>query len=102
MFQIKANPTFDATLTITGQGREQKLALTFRHMTRSEYLDLLQNIGEGKTKPADAVLDLVEKWEADMPLEAASVDLLEEHQPGASWAIITGYQDALTVARKGN
>jgi hypothetical protein len=102
MFKIQSNPTFDAALKIVGQGREQTLNVTFRHKTRSEYGDLMKSIAEGKTDTADAVLAIVDKWDADAPLSAESVKLLGEHQPGAEWAILTGYGDALTVARKGN
>ena len=34
MFQIKQNPTFDANITFTGQGREQTLAVTFKAKPR--------------------------------------------------------------------
>lgn len=101
-FQIKANPTFDTTLTITGQGREQKLALTYRHKTRTEYSALLKDVSEGKADVVDAVLALVENWDADAPLSRESVLLLQEQQPGAEWAIVAEYSNALAVARKGN
>lgn len=101
-FKIKADPTFDTTLTIVGQGREQKLALTYRHKTRSEYAELLKQVSEGKLDIVDAVLALVEKWDADAPLNAESVKLLQEQQPGAEWAIVSEYSNALAVARKGN
>lgn len=102
MFRIKPDPTFDATLTIVGQGREQKLSVTFRHKTRTEYAEMLKAIGEGKLDPADAILDVVAKWDADADLTRENVKALIEHQPGSEWAILAGYGDALTVARKGN
>lgn len=102
MFKIKADPTFDACLTIKGQGREQKLNVTFRHKTRTEYANLLQEIAAEKIDVADAILSLIEKWDADLDLSRESIQLLQDHQPGSDWAIITGYGDALTVARKGN
>lgn len=102
MFKIKANPTFDATLTITGQGRTQALNVTFRHKTRDEYVEMLKAIGEGKTDPVDALLNVLEKWDADMELTHESLKELVNEQPGADWAILTGYGDALAVAREKN
>lgn len=102
MFKIAANPTFDAALVMKGQGREQTLNVTFRHKPKSEYLALIQDIRDGKVSPADAVLQLVEKWDADAELNRESVDLLAEQQPGCDWAIVEGYGQALAVARKGN
>lgn len=102
MFRIKSEPTFSATLTIVGQGREQKLELVFRHRTRTEYADILDAVAKGEKSIEDAVLDVVESWVADAELNRESLKLLEEHQHGACWAILTGYQNALAVARKGN
>ena len=102
MFKIKADPTFAARLTITGQGREQTLNVTFRAMTRTEYADMLKAIADGGRDTAEAIVSIIEKWDADAPVSVESVKLLQDHQPGADWAIITGYGDALTVARKGN
>lgn len=102
MFQIKPNPTFDATLTIVGQGREQKLNVTFKHKTRSEYTAMLQKIADGKLDSADALLQIIEKWDADAELNKESIKALQENQPGSDWAVITGYGEALAVARKGN
>ena len=102
MFAIKANPTFDASLTIVGQGREQQLNVTFKHKPRADYLAMLEKVGSGKLKSADALLSIIEKWDADAELSAKSIALLQEEQPGADWAILSGYGDALAVARKGN
>lgn len=102
MFRIKADPTFDANIVLVGQGREQTLSLTFRHMERSVYADLLQKTADGEMDAGDLVLALVEKWNADAELNKKNIAMLCEHQPGADWAVITGYSEALTVARKGN
>lgn len=101
-FKVKAPETIVATVTMVGQGREQKLEVTFRHMLRSEYMDLLQQIREGHLDAAAAVLRVLSSWDADVPLDADGVGLLQENQPGADWAILMGYGDALGVARKGN
>lgn len=102
MFKIQPAARFEASLTIVGQGREQKLECTFVAKTRTEYADRLKAIAEGKASPADVVLELLEKWNADGPLDKDTLQLLEDHQPGACWAILTGYGEALMVARKGN
>ena len=102
MFDVKAPETFEATLTIVGQGREQKLPVVFRHKTRSAYAELLKRLAEKKVKDIDAVLDLVESWQANAELSAETLKALDEAQPGALWAIVMGYSEALGVARKGN
>jgi hypothetical protein len=101
MFKIKSDPTFDASITFVGQGREQKLNVTFRHKTRTEYLELFQSVGDDQ-QLAEAVFSILEKWDADAPLSVESIRLLMEHQLGAGWAILHGYGEALSVARKGN
>jgi hypothetical protein len=102
MFKIKADPTIDATLTLVGQGREQKLELTFKHLTRSDYLKLLEDVRAEKRKPEAALAGLIDKWNADMDVSADAMKALDEHQPGALMAILNAYGDALVVARKGN
>lgn len=102
MFKINAEPTFDATLTIVGQGREQQLKVTFRSKTRSDYVAMLENISKNEIDVVDALLSIIEKWDADAELSTASIKQLQEQQPGCDWAILTGYGNALGVARKGN
>lgn len=102
MFKIASEPTFNTTLTLVGQGREQQLNVTFKHMKRSEYQALLEDIKNGNKSAGDGVLQLVQTWDADAELSADSIRELIDNQPGAEWAIITGYSEALTVARKGN
>lgn len=102
MFTIEPNPTFKASLTIVGQGREQVLNLVYRHKPRSEYLKLLEDLRANKTQVTDAILQLVESWDADGPLDADTITKLQEAQPGVDWAIVSGYTEALTVARKEN
>jgi hypothetical protein len=101
-FQIKAPEKIPAELTFNGQGREQTLKLVYRFMERTKYSDLLKQIGEDKMRVEDAVLQLVDSWEADMDVSADSVKLLDEHQPGSLGAIVLGYGHAVVVARKGN
>ncbi len=102
MFTVKAPETISASLSIKGQGREQTLKLVYRHKPRKDYADLLQAIGKGKKSAEDAVLELVESWEADAELSADVLKQLDEDQPGCMWAILTGYGKALTVEREGN
>lgn len=102
MFQIKSNPIFDATLTIVGQGREQNLNVTYRHKPRADYLAMLEAVSKGDKTVSAAILEVVAKWDADAELSAESIAHLQEQQPGADWAILSGYGEALAVARKGN
>lgn len=102
MFDVKPPETFKAVLTLVGQGREQKLPVVFRHKDREGYADLLKKWADGKIKPVDAVLELVASWEANADLSATTLTKLDKDQPGTLWAIVTGYGQALGVARKGN
>ena len=102
MFKIQGDPTIPANVIIVGQGKEQTLELVYHRIPLSRYSEMLAKLGEGALAPSDAVLELVESWKADAPLNAESLGLLREHQPGAEAAIITAYGDALRVARKGN
>lgn len=102
MFNIKAPERFPADIVLVGQGRKQTLKLVFKAMPRTEYTALLDDIKDGRKDAADGLLELIESWEADMPLSKESLSLLEEHQPGAQWALVTGYGQALVVTRQGN
>jgi len=101
-FQIKANPTIDAKVTIVGQGREQELNVTFRHKTGKEYDALMKKLAADKISTADLLLLLIEKWDADMPVSKEAFHLLCEHQPGADLAIATAFNDAIRVERRKN
>lgn len=101
-FKIDAEPTFKASLTIVGQGRKQKLELVFRAKPRQAYLDLLNAVSKGETNSEDAVLTLVESWNADAEFNADSLKRLDEQQPQSLWAIIEGYGTALKVELEKN
>lgn len=101
-FIIKANPAIEASITITGQGRTQKLNVTFRHKTKDEYDELMAQLRDGKIATAELLLALVERWDADMPLEEASIQVLRQHQPGADLAIVQAYNQALQVELEKN
>ncbi|WP_313171466.1 phage tail assembly chaperone [Stenotrophomonas sp.] len=102
MFKVKAPEKIDTTLTIAGQGREQKLKLIYRHMLKDEYKALVEKLAAGEITPTQAILDMVSSWEADVELDTAGVDLALQHQIGLDTAIIHGYAQAVQVARKGN
>jgi hypothetical protein len=101
MFKIKQDPAFPGSIKIVSMGREQTLNVTFRAKTRTEFDALLKSV----KKDGDEVgvfLALVEGWDADLPLDAASVSALNDHQPGAVWHVIDAYKEALIAARRGN
>lgn len=102
MFEIKAPETIPATLTMVGQGREQQLKLVYKAKTVDEYQALMGQLREGKVSMADVLVELVESWQASVPFDRDGIALLQQHQPFADYAILTGYTDAYTVARKGN
>ena len=102
MFEVKAPETIPTTITISGQGREQKLALVYRSKTRDEYQAMLDKLRAGEASMVDLLLELVDSWEASVPLNREGLLLLQQHQPLCDYAILVGYGDAHTVARKGN
>ena len=102
MFKIIAEPKFEIQITLVGQGREQVLTGTFKHMIRTAYMDLLKAVQEGNDDAPGVILKIMEKWDADLPLTRDSIGVLEDNQPGACWAIIGAYGDSLMVERKGN
>lgn len=101
-FNTKAAPTFQGSITIIGQGREQKLEGTMKHMSSDAYGQLFAGLANGTIKPEQAILDIFEQWNADRPLTPDGVREVLQDMPGFDWAVVTGYGDALTVARKGN
>ncbi len=102
MFKVKAPEVFDATLTIVGQGREQKLKLKYRHLLKDAYKALVDKLAGGELTPAQVILDMVVDWDADVDLDTEGVELALQHQIGLDSAIIHGYAQAVQVARKGN
>lgn len=98
MFKIANEPTFPGSITIKSAGRVQKLEVTFRAKTVSEFKALTESEKTGY----DIFLALVEKWDADMPLDKASLEKLDDHQPGAIWRVIEAYQEAVVAAREKN
>lgn len=102
MFSVKPPEKINASLSLEGQGRKQTLKLVYRHRARKDYAAMLDKIGRNKLAAEDAVIDLVESWEADADLTPEVLRQLDEDQPGTLWAILTGYGKALTVAREGN
>ena len=100
MFQVKAPESFKSTLTIVGHGREQKLNLTYRHLSVADYASLLERLGDDTLSVVQAILDIVVDWDADVALDTAGVELALQQQAGLDGAIIGGYTQALQVARK--
>jgi hypothetical protein len=102
MFTIEANPTFPATITLVGQSRRQKLEVVFRHKLRDDAETLLTDFATDKKSAADAVLEVMESWDANKPLDAVSLAALQQNQPGALEAILAAWGAGLRVAREGN
>lgn len=97
MFEIEHSPTFDGSIKIKSLGRVQTMEVTFRAKNRDEYKALVNDkTGE------EVFLEIVEKWNAKIPLNAEGVAKLELHQPGAVWAVIGYYGEQLLAAREGN
>ena len=101
-FIIKGNPTIDARVTITGQGRKQVLELTFRNKPDEDYAALVAEVEAGTLTMTGLLLALIERWDADMKLEEASVSALNSYQPGAHLAILQAYHQARHVELEKN
>jgi hypothetical protein len=102
MFKVEPNPTFKASLILVGQGREQTLNVTYKHKTTDEFSALMESVAKGDKTSADAVLELVESWDADAELNADTIAKLQKSQPGVDWAIVEGYSRTVVVERKKN
>lgn len=102
MFKIDAEPRIPASLTIVGQARTQTLKLVYRHRSKGEYASLMERLAKGEIDLVDAVLDVVESWEADGPLDRVTLVRLQEQQPGADFAILNGFGEAIAVERRKN
>jgi len=101
-YQVKANPTFPASLTLVGQGRKQKLNLVFRHKTQDERDKLFDQLQASEKDVTDLLLELTESWDADVGLDRAGIEVLKQHQPGADLAILNGYGRAMQVELEKN
>jgi hypothetical protein len=102
MFKIKAEATIPATLTIVGQGRSQTLKVQFKHKTLKERQALQDRLLAGEVSVNEVLLEVVESWEAEEPLNMETLDLLQDEQPGANMAILSAYGEAHEVAREKN
>jgi hypothetical protein len=103
MFKIKANPTFPATVKIRAPGGEvQELPVVFKHMRKDDVKAFFENASEKNRADEDCVLDLVESWQADMPLTRDSISELMQNYPTSIHAIFACYMQELIDARLGN
>lgn len=102
-FKIKANPTFPAIVKIRAAGGEVlDLPVVFRHKRRDDVQAFFRDAAEQGRPDVDCILDLVESWDADMPLSRESVlELMQEH-PAAPARIFDTYMAELLEARLGN
>jgi hypothetical protein len=102
MFEVKAPETIPATLTIKGQGREQKLELVYHTKTRDEYQELVSKLQKGEASVSEVIIELVASWNANVGVDAAGIAEIQQEQPGLDLAILLAYGDAHSVGRKGN
>lgn len=101
-YQVKANPSFPASLTLIGQGRKQKLSLVFRHKVQKDLEILQDQLATGEKDLVEVLLELIESWDADVSLDRVGLTELQQHQPGADWAILNGYGRAMRVEQEKN
>lgn len=101
MLKIKANPTFKAKANIGVPGGEPvALEFTFRHRTRSE---LLQWIEDSKDKTdLDYVMSCVTSWELTDEFTRENVGLLLENYLKAAAAIASTYLKEIGLEREKN
>ena len=90
--------TLPVTLTITGQGSTDKLALVYHNRKSSEVRD---RITDG-TSLAAVVPFVVESWDTDFPLTEEGAAEFEDEYPGIVTAILDGFWKARRKEVEGN
>jgi hypothetical protein len=103
MFKIVANPTFDKEVVIPTPDGEQKITLTFRHMTRSAVKLYFDEVAKGGQADAAALIQIVAGWkDVDAEFSEATLASLLENYHAAVPAIFDAYLVGLTQAKTGN
>lgn len=95
-------PTFKAIAMIpVPGGKPAPVEFTFKHRTRDEYRELMDQFGDGMPDP-DAILAIASGWDLEEPFERENVEKLVQLYMGSARAIIETYVEELTKARRGN
>lgn len=102
-FKIKASPSFHAKVKIRAPGGDVlELPVVFRHKRRDDVQVFFREAAEQSKPDADCILELVESWDADLPLSRESVIELMQEYPSAPACIFDTYMSELLEARLGN
>lgn len=103
MFQLKPNPTFRATVSISVPGDDAeplRLPVTFAHYSRSAYKTEIEDAG---LTVEDAVLLVVRDWHIDgVPFSTEQLrEFLDDYQTAAQ-ELFEAYLAELRVAKRKN
>lgn len=104
MFKLKVDPTFKATVDIPVAGGGTKpLTVIFKHRTRTELKEWINNPETEGKNDIDFLMDFVMGWDnADTEFSRDTLDTLVENFGGASAALRDKYLQELTGQRVGN
>lgn len=82
--------TLPATLTITGQGSTDKLAVTYHNRKSSE----VEGRVSDSVTAAGIIPFLVKEWDTDFSLTEDGAKEFEDEYPGITQAIVSGFWKA--------
>lgn len=104
MFTLDPNPTFDEVVEIPVPGADpENLELTFKHMRRKAYTELMGLVGKGEMSEIDALCSMVAGWKnVDVEYSREAMERLIDNYPGAALAIPRKYSSALIHGRAKN
>lgn len=90
MALTRKRPEFiEANLTITGQGKEETMKVTYHNRTQKE---VEAKVAEGN--PTGTLLFMVKEWDSDYPLTPEGVDEMESDHPFITIGIFQGFHAA--------
>ena len=99
--QLKANPTFSASVGVpVAGGEEVPVVMTFKHRTRTELDEFIKS--RPKKSDVQTFLDMVEGWDLEDEFNEANAKTLLENYIGAALATFHVYIDQLVQAKAKN
>ncbi len=100
---LSKNPTFRAKVGIPQAGEaDVEVGFTFKYRTKAELDAFDAKNHNGKRPNAEIVLDMVDAWDFDEPLNTENIELLLQKSIGAGVCIHAAYKAELVKVRLGN
>ena len=95
----KAPEKIATTLSFKGVAEKFKLTVTYHNIGTKAFCDLLEK--KESTFPL-ALLELIDRWDADYPLSIEGIEAFEDQRPGIINALFQGYHQARRVELEKN